>query len=167
MTQHHHSDVFWRSSKERLVNIPRTSWGRSEWTSHGRPFDVRSGIPMDVILGHHQDVTTRNPGDGQIESSGYVGGDVLGMSRGSYLLNGNTQTNTVSKSFRFISVCKDTQWANPLQGSPLKNVKLKQCFCRFIFFLWLFGTERKVENFYFYYLRFYSRDVVHVMILQI
>ena len=108
------------------MNILRTSWGRSESTSQGRPFDLKSGIPMDVILGQHQDVRTRNPGDVQIASLGYVGGDVLGMPRGSYLLTANTQTNTVSKSFRFISVCKDTQWANPLQGSFLINVKLKE-----------------------------------------
>ena len=138
--------MFWRSSKGHLVNILRTSWGCSESTSQGRPFDLRSGIPMDIILGQHQDVRTRNPGDGQIASLGYVGGDVLGLPRRSYLLTVNTQTNTVSKSFRFISVCKDIQWANHLQGSFLINVKLKECFCRFIYFLWLFGTERKVEN---------------------
>ena len=71
--------VLWRSSR-----------GRPEWTSQGRPLNVRlghsldviSGRPQDVRLGRTQDVRSGRPRDGQIGSLGdsleTLEGDVLG-----------------------------------------------------------------------------------------
>ena len=74
----------------RLRDVLRTSWGRPETISQGRPLGGRLGHPQDVIsrypqdvgLGRPQDVRSRRPRDGQIGSLGDVlwtlEGDVFG-----------------------------------------------------------------------------------------
>ena len=84
-------------SEDPLGDVLRTSWGRPESTSQGRPLnvrlrrpldvisgrpqDVRLGRPLDVISGRPQDVRLGRPRDGQIGSLG----DVLGMLEGDVL----------------------------------------------------------------------------------
>ena len=71
--------------------FPRSSRGRPESNSQGRPLDVRFGRLLDVIsrLSYDQDVSLGRPRDSQIGSLGDVlstlDGDVIGCPGDQYL----------------------------------------------------------------------------------
>ena len=67
----------------------RTSHGRRELTSQGRPLDIRLGRPFNLISGRRQEVRLGRPRDAEIGSLGDFLGtlevDVFGTSWGPIL----------------------------------------------------------------------------------
>ena len=80
----------------------RTSWGRSESPSQGRPLNVSLRRPLYVISGPPQDVRSGRPRDGQIgplgDVLGTLEGDVLGTSQGPIFAG--WEASTLSKIYQ-------------------------------------------------------------------
>ena len=107
----------------------RTSWGRFESPSQGRPLNVSLRRPLYVISGPPQDVRSGRPRDGQIGPLGDVLGklerDVLGTSRGPIFAG--WEASTLSKTYQHqLQITKSSLLLKKYLKSTKKSKKFEK-----------------------------------------